>query len=75
MSSEEFDELAGPAGLNDEDTDAIVTVDDDELIPEVEVDDALPLADDDGSLAEKGEEDEEAELFNEYLLGDDANAM
>ncbi len=73
--SAEFDELAGPSGLNDEDTEAIVAVDDDEILPEVEVDDAIPLADDDGSLAEKGEEDEEAELFNEYLFGDDANAM
>jgi hypothetical protein len=46
----------------------------DDVIAEVE-DPLLPVDDDDGSLGEKGEEDEDTEIFNEYLFGDDANAM
>lgn len=71
--SDEFDELAGPAGLNEEDAVGIAEVVEDDEIPEV--DDVIdPLADpiDDGSMGGE-EESDQAEIENlilDELYGD-----
>ncbi|MEO5646285.1 MAG: hypothetical protein ABIO57_00755 [Candidatus Paceibacterota bacterium] len=71
----DFEDAAGEAGLNPEDTLDIAEVveDDDVLAPEI--DDALPLADDDGALGDTdGEEKEgegEDEEFMSYMYGED----
>jgi hypothetical protein len=71
--SEEFEELTGQGGLNDEDTVDLVEVDDDTaVVPEVEDDILLPVTDDGALSDEDKEEETEDEEFMTYMYGEDA---
>ncbi len=71
--SEEFEELTGQGGLNEDDAVDLVEVDEDvAVVPEIEDDVLLPVTDD-GALSDEEKEGEETEdeEYMAYMFGDD----